>query len=74
VSTRKTVLFVTHSIQEAVILSDAIALLAAHPGRLIEVVQNDLARPRDRTAEPVVSLEKEIYGRRYAGTGAPAPV
>jgi NitT/TauT family transport system ATP-binding protein len=72
-STRKTVLFVTHSIQEAVVLSDSIALLEAHPGRLIEVVHNTLARPRDRTADDVVSLEKEIYGRRYAGTAVPAP-
>jgi NitT/TauT family transport system ATP-binding protein len=66
-STRKTVLFVTHSIQEAVVLSDAIALLDAHPGRLIDVLHNDLARPRQRTAAAVVELEKQIYGRRYAG-------
>ncbi len=64
-STRKTVLFVTHSIQEAVVLSDAIALLEAHPGRLVDVVRNDLARPRQRTSAPVVELEKHIYGRRY---------
>jgi NitT/TauT family transport system ATP-binding protein len=71
-STRKTVLFVTHSIQEAVVLSDSIALLEAHPGRLVEVVNNTLARPRDRTAHDVVSLEKDIYGRRYAGRSAAA--
>jgi NitT/TauT family transport system ATP-binding protein len=71
-STRKTVLFVTHSIQEAVVLSDAIALLEAHPGRLIDVIHNHLARPRDRTAADVIELEKAIYGRRYAPEGAHA--
>jgi NitT/TauT family transport system ATP-binding protein len=65
-STRKTVLFVTHSIQEAVILSDRIALLAAHPGRLVDVVANDLPRPRVRTSDEVLELEKQIYGSRYA--------
>jgi NitT/TauT family transport system ATP-binding protein len=64
-TTRKTVLFVTHSIQEAVVLSDAIALLEAHPGRLVDVIHNDLPRPRVRTAAEVVELEKDIYGRRY---------
>ncbi len=64
-STRKTVLFVTHSIQEAVLLSDAIALLEAYPGRLVDIVRNDLDRPRQRTSAAVVELEKHIYGRRY---------
>jgi ABC-type nitrate/sulfonate/bicarbonate transport system ATPase subunit len=54
------------------VLSDSIALLEAHPGRLVEVVNNTLARPRDRTAHGVVSLEKDIYGRRYAGRSAAA--
>ncbi len=69
-STRKTVLFVTHSIQEAVVLSDTIALLEAHPGRLVEVLRNDLPRPRDRTADAVLELEKQIYARRYVSDGA----
>ncbi len=70
-STRKTVLFVTHTIQEAVLLSDTIALLAPHPGRLVDVLHNDLPRPRDRSDDAVMTLEKQIYGRRDA-TGAPA--
>jgi NitT/TauT family transport system ATP-binding protein len=44
---RPTVLFVTHDIEEAVALSDAVIVLAAHPGRIQTVVEIDLPRPRD---------------------------
>jgi NitT/TauT family transport system ATP-binding protein len=43
---RKTVLFVTHQIDEAVYLSDRVFVLARRPGRLQEVIAIDLPRPR----------------------------
>ena len=44
--THKTVLFITHGIAEAVFLSDRVAIMSRNPGRIIEIVDIDLPRPR----------------------------
>jgi NitT/TauT family transport system ATP-binding protein len=46
---RKTVLFVTHSVEEAVFLSDKVVMMTRSPGRIRQVVDIDLPRPRRRT-------------------------
>ncbi len=56
---RKTVVFVTHDIDEAILLSDKIVVLTAHPGTVNEVVNVPFDRPRNR-AELVKTDE---YGR-----------
>jgi len=45
--TKKTVLFITHSIDEALLLSDRILLMSSQPGRIVKEIKNDLPRPRN---------------------------
>jgi len=49
--TRKTVIFVTHSIDEALILSDRIAVFSSRPGRVKVSLKNDLSKPRSAAAQ-----------------------
>jgi NitT/TauT family transport system ATP-binding protein len=44
---RKTVVFITHSIDEAILLGDRVAVMSARPGRLRELIDVPFARPRD---------------------------
>ncbi|HXP76024.1 MAG TPA: ABC transporter ATP-binding protein [Stellaceae bacterium] len=43
---RKTIVFVTHSIAEAILLSDRVCVMATRPGRVVEVLDIDFPRPR----------------------------
>ena len=56
------IVIVTHSIEEAVLLSDRVVLLSANPGRIRGVVPNPLPRPRDDTAPAFRHLVDTLYG------------
>ena len=57
-----TVVFVTHSIHEAVFLSSRVVMMAARPGRVVDDVRID--EPHPRRAEFMVSPQFSLYARR----------
>src|SRR5438105_4880992 len=57
---RKTVLFVTHSVEEAVFLSDKVVVLTRSPGRIKQIIRIDLPRPR-RRAELLIDRRYQQY-------------
>jgi len=56
-----TILFVTHDVNEAVILADRILLMSKNPGRIREEIEVDLPRPRTRDSSPFVDLSRRLY-------------
>ncbi len=60
-SEKKTVFFVTHSIDEAIYLSDRVVILTARPGKIKDIIEIDLDRPRDRTSVEFLKYRKIIY-------------
>jgi len=57
---RKTMIFITHSIDEAIILGDRVAVMASRPGRIKEILAVDFARPRDPAAVRAQSRYTEL--------------
>jgi NitT/TauT family transport system ATP-binding protein len=60
--TRKTILFVTHDIDEAVVLSDRVYAMAPRPGTVREVVEIALPRPRHRDDPEISRISRYLAG------------
>lgn len=58
---KKTVIFITHSINEALMLSDRVILLSPHPGRIHKDIAVTLPRPRVRTHPEFNAMYQEIW-------------
>jgi NitT/TauT family transport system ATP-binding protein len=57
---KKTVVFVTHSVDEAIYLADRIVIMSARPGRIKDVIEIPLVRPRNRTSLEVNQIRDRI--------------
>ncbi len=58
---RKTILFVTHDIEESVQLADRVVVLSARPGRVRRIVNIDIPHPRDLSDPRYIALRDEIF-------------
>ena len=58
--TKKTIVFITHSVDEAVFLADRIVVLTPRPGRVCETISLELPRPRDRTSVEFAKFRRYV--------------
>jgi len=71
--TKVTVIFVTHSVEEAVLLSDRVVVMTAGPGRIEADVPIDLVRPREVSAIDFNQVRRDIT-QRLTSHVAPRPL
>ena len=69
----RSILLVTHNLEEAVLMSDRILVLASNPGRIISEIKVNLPQPRNRVDPAFRALVDDIYARMTAkSTATPA--
>jgi NitT/TauT family transport system ATP-binding protein len=57
---RRTAIFITHNIEEAILLGDRVVVMTARPGRVKDIVAIDLARPRDVTSTAFNEIRRRV--------------
>ena len=62
-----TIVFVTHDVDEAVFLADKIILLDKNPGKIAEIIEVDLKRPRKRDSEEFLKIQESIVDKLDMG-------
>lgn len=58
--TKKTIIFITHSVDESVFLANRILILSSRPGHIVKEYRIDLPRPRDRGSTEFITIRKSI--------------
>lgn len=66
----KSILLVTHNIEEAVLMCDRILLFSSNPGRVVDEIRVDLPQPRNRQDPAFRALVEDIYVRMTAPAGS----
>ena len=59
-SKNRTIIFVTHDVDEAIYLADEIIVFSTRPGSIKKIIKNDLPRPRNRTSREFNDLITEV--------------
>jgi NitT/TauT family transport system ATP-binding protein/sulfonate transport system ATP-binding protein len=58
-----TIIFVTHSVEEAVLLADRVLVMSAGPGRIANDIRIDLPRPRDVSSPEFNAIRRDVARR-----------